>query len=147
MRKILIATASIAMGMIASSCSKETHHKDRSNAIEMYERICKLTKEYTEKIVDSSDSMSWAAINSEFESKLDKVNFSYPPDTDLLITEGQNDTIYSLMQAYIKARDGRIHSLLHPIVVTDTLTDADEVMKITSAAEVSPADASHSPGN
>ncbi len=148
MRKIWVA-ALIAVASIFASCSKETKHKDRSNANEMYERICKLTKEYTEKVADSPDSASWAATCVEFEDKLDKVNFSYPPDTDLLLTEGQNDTIYSLMTAYLEARDGRIHRILHPVIETDTLSVSDSVMILESEAEraISQANASRSRGN
>ncbi len=149
MRKIWVAAAIAAVGMSATNCSKETKHKDRSNAKDMYERICELTKEYTEKVADSPDSASWAAICVEFEDKLDKVNFNYPPDTDLLLTEGQNDTIYSLMTAYLEARDGRIHRILHPVIETDTLSVSDSVMSLEAEAEreISQADASRSRGN
>ncbi len=149
MRNIVVAAALVAVGMIAISCSKETKSKDRSNAKEMYEQICKLTKDYTEKVADSPDSASWAASCAEFEDKLDKVNFNYPPDTDLLLTEGQNDTIYSLMLAYLEARDGRIHRILHPVALTDTIVNADSIMVLEAEAEreLSQADASRSRGN
>ncbi len=58
MRKIWVAAALIAVGMSATNCSKQTKQKDRSNAKDMYERICELTKEYTEKVADSPDSAS-----------------------------------------------------------------------------------------
>ncbi len=149
MRKILVAAALVAICMSAISCSKETKHKDRSNAKDMFERICKLTKEYTEKVADSPDSASWAAICAEFEDKLDKVNFNFPPDTDLLLSEGQNDTIYTLMTAYLEARDGRIHRILHPVIETDTVSVSDSVMILEAEAEreISQADASRSRGN
>lgn len=135
MRKTLVAAALIAVGMGFTNCSKETKHKDRSQAKDMYERICKLTKDYTEKVADTSDSASWAATCAEFEDKLDKVNFNYPPDTDLLLTEGQNDTIYSLMLAYLEARDGSIHRILHPVVETDSIMSADSIMALEAEAE------------
>ena len=61
-----------------------------------------------------------------FEDSLDKINFSYPPDTDLLLTEGQNDTIHSMLQTYIKDRDSRIHEILHPVVIADSI-DTDSI--------------------
>lgn len=149
MRKIWVLAALIAVGLSATSCSKETKSKDRSNAKDMYERICQLTEEYTEKVADSPDSASWAATCAEFEDKLDKVNFNYPPDTDLLLTEGQNDTIYSLMLAYLEARDGRIHRILHPVALNDTIVSPDSIMKLEAEAEreLSQAGASRSLGN
>ena len=125
-------------------CTQEKKSKDRSGANEMYERICKLTVEYTEKLQAADDSASWETTCRDFEDKLDKITFSYPPDTDLLLTEGQNDTINTLLQEYVEARDRRIHGITHPIPVADTLVDSDSLaMETTASTE----DASRSRGN
>ncbi len=128
-------------------CTQEKKLKDRSEATDMFNRICKLTKEYTEKLTDAPDSSSWATACSEYEDKLDKISFSYPPDTDLLLTEGQNDTIHSLMLEYIKARDGRIHDILHPKVEVDSIVSVDSGIAIETLSEVNREDASRSPDN
>lgn len=133
--------------LCAFGCTKEKKQKDRSEASDMFYRICMLTKEYTEKLNDAPDSSSWALACAEYEDKLDKISFSYPPDTDLLLTEGQNDTIHSLMLDYIKARDGRIKTILHPKVEVDSLSSVDSGIAIEMATEISREDASHSHGN
>ena len=143
---IFIAVISIASLCIVG-CSKEKKYVDRSDAKKMFERICKLTSDYTEILANSADSSGWAKAASEYEEKLDKINFSFPPDTDLLLTEGQNDTIHSLMLAYIKARDERIHEILYPVVEVDSLGDGDSIIVSETAASVSQEDASRSPGN
>ena len=130
----------------AFGCTTEKKNKDRREASDMFNRICKLTKEYTEKLSNAPDSSSWASLCSEFEDKLDKVNFSYSPDTDLLLTEGQNDTIHSLMLEYIQARNERINEILHPVAELDTLS-ADSVMDQAKVEEINQASASHSHGN
>ncbi|MDE7345297.1 MAG: hypothetical protein K2N48_00975 [Muribaculaceae bacterium] len=125
---IRLLYAILAAGFIClSGCTQEKKSKDRGNATDMFERICKLTKEYTEKVEQAEDSASWAAACIDFEDRLDKISFSYPPDTDLLLTEGQNDTIHDLMQEYVKSRDGRIHEILRPVVELDSLTVTDSV--------------------
>ncbi len=135
-KTLFIFIAIFFVGLLcAPGCKQEKPQKDRSEAKEMFERICKLTKEYADKLADSPDSSSWAANCNEFEDKLDKVNFSYPPDTDLLLTEGQNDTIHSLMMEYVKVRDERIHAILHPIVELDSLMNLDSVGLIETASE------------
>lgn len=140
--------AIIGMACICGfGCTQEKKNKDRSDANEMFGRICKLTKEYTVKLTESQDSSSWADICIEFEDKLDKINFSYPPDTDLLLTEGQNDTIHALMLEYINAREERIHSILHPIVELDSIVDSDSVVLPESIPDVTQADASRNHGN
>ncbi len=119
-----------------SGCDQEKKSKDRSEAQEMYEKICKLTQDYTNRLLDSPDSSSWAAACTEYEDRLEKISFSYPPDTDLLLTEGQNDTIHSLMLAYIQVRDERIQRILHPIVEADTLENADSTGLAERAVDI-----------
>lgn len=125
MKKSVVMAATGALLLCFSACSREKSTKDRSQADEMFARICRLTKEYTERLDAAPDSADWASMCSEFEEKLDKISFSYPPDTDLLLTEGQNDTIHSLIQDYVKVRESRIHEILHPFVEEDSLSISD----------------------
>lgn len=111
-------------GMLGG-CGSRTKVKDRSEARELFEAVTSLTESYTAKVAAASDSASWATLCEEYEDSLDKVNFSFSPDIDLLLTEGQNDTITMLMSAYVKVRDERIHALLHP-EPTDTLPSPSE---------------------
>lgn len=121
-----------AVSVFLAGCAKENSKQDRSDATDMFGRICRLTKEYTEKLEAAPDSADWAAVCSEYEEKLDKISFSYAPDTDLLLTEGQNDTIHFLMQEYVRIRDQRIHGLLHPEPEVDSLASADSLEAVES---------------
>lgn len=123
-----LLTAFIAAGCLCmAGCAKEKKENDRSQATEMYNRICRLTEDYTDKLENAPDSADWATVCDEFEEKLDKITFSYPPDTDLLLTEGQNDTINLLMQEYVKMRRQRIAGILHPQAENDTLPETDSL--------------------
>lgn len=148
MRNIALAASVAVIALVAAGCSKADGRKDRGDATDMFERIRRLTLEYTEKLESAPDSADWATLCSEFEEKLDKVNFSYPPDTDLLLTEGQNDTIFFLMQEYARIRDERIYGILHPEPVVDSLAVSDSLATVEAAEEsTSRSDASHSHGN
>lgn len=112
-----------------AACRKESKVKDRGAAHDMFEHIVGLTESYITKVNAAKDSAAWAAVCTEFEDSLDRVVFTYPADTDLLLSEGQNDTIVSLMQTYVKTRDRRIRSILHPVEPADT---TDTVTKTPS---------------
>lgn len=140
--KNLLIWASLSI-ICMSGCTSEKKTKDRSDANDMFFRICKLTKDYTVKLTEAPDSASWEDLTSEYEDRLEKINFSYPPDTDLLLTEGQNDTIHNLMMEYIKARDLRLNELLHPIVEVDSLSEIDSSMEIDSNLNEASASRSH----
>lgn len=95
----------------------------------MFSEIVALTENYTQRISVAPDSATWVETSMQFEDKLEKINFSFPADTDLLFSEGQNDTISRLINAYVKVRDERLNALLHPIspsdsIVTDSVEDA-----------------------
>ena len=124
MNKNYLISATSAICML-SACGSDKPARDRSDAISLFKEVTSLTESYTGKIKVAPDSASWAAVSTEFEDSLDKVNFRFPPDTDLLLTEGQNDTIAQLIVRYIKARDRRIHDIIHPLppdtVAADTV--------------------------
>lgn len=121
MKKLLHIVVSLSAIFWGIACRGDGKIKDRTAAHDMYEHITSLTRTYIQKIEAAEDSAVWARVNLEYEDSLDKVNFHYPPDTDLLLSEGQNDTIVRLTRAYVEARDKRINSILHPISPTDTI--------------------------
>ncbi|MDE6019132.1 MAG: hypothetical protein K2G85_10005 [Muribaculaceae bacterium] len=136
----------IIFAMVIAGCASEKKKKDRREADDMFRKISAFVSEYIEKVGASPDSASWATACSDFEEGLDKITFSYSPDTDILLTEGQNDTINALIEEYIKARDSRIHEIMHPIVLADSISDS---LNLTEAEQIdiNQADASHNPGN
>ncbi|MDE5871007.1 MAG: hypothetical protein K2H22_03535 [Muribaculaceae bacterium] len=147
---VRILIAAMAAGCLCSfGCTQERDRKDRAQATEMFHRICRLTEDYIERLETAQDSASWATACIEYEDKLEKISFSYPPDTDLLLTEGQNDTIHSLMQEYVGARERRIHGILHPVVEVDSLAASDSAVQQESLQETTASrqDASRSHGN
>ena len=107
--------------MLPTGCGPETKVKDRSAAHDMFQQIVSLTKSYINKVEAAADSAAWENVCMEYEDSLDRINFAYPADTDLLLSEGQNDTIMMLTEKYVRARDKRIQSILHPVVVNDTV--------------------------
>ncbi len=146
MRKIV---RTIMMAVILSplvGCKRENKEKDRTGADEMFSRITTLTSNYISKLAAASDSAEWASLCHEFEDSLDKINFAYPPDTDLLLTEGQNDTIQNMLQQYIMDRDIRIHEIMHPVVSVDSIL-SDSLVENAVTESVNQADASRSHGN
>lgn len=120
-----IMATMLAIGAIGCSGGKQS--EDHSVADSLFKAITSLTEEYTSKITTATDSAQWAAITNEYEDKLEKINFKLPADTDLMLTEGQNDTIFQLTEAYIAARDARITAILHPVAPVDSVPNEELV--------------------
>lgn len=155
MKKTFLFTVIALICIGLAGCKTENKVKDRSDADKMFARICKLAQEYTEKLSGATDSVTWAQVYDEFEDKLEKISFSYPPDTDLLLTEGQNDTIQNLLEEIVKVKKEKIHDILHPFVECDTLLNEDSIaiqeanseVNQVSETKVNQSDASRSLGN
>lgn len=135
--------------LLGAACRRDSNVKDRRDADEMFSRICALTKEYTARLQSAPDSTDWAGTCAEFEEKLDKISFSYPPDTDILLTEGQNDTIYTLMQEYAKERGRRLHGFRYPEEEPDSVSVTDSIAHVAlpNMPTGGGGHASRSPGN
>lgn len=127
MKSKVLTAILVAVCLLGAGCRRESEDRDRTQAEEMYARICELTKEYTAKLQTAPDTTDWVATCNEYEEKLDKISFSYPPDTDILLTEGQNDTIYILMQEFAKERGRRIHGFRYEELETDSVAAADSI--------------------
>lgn len=125
MRRIIHIAAGIMAGVAAvvaaTACSGGKATKDRSGAVRMFFETASLIENHTGRVAEAPDSATWANVCLQFEDSLEKINFSYPADTDLLLSEGQNDTIARLLKAYIEARDERILTILHPSLPLDSL--------------------------
>lgn len=135
MRRLLyIVAASVAASAIAS-CAGKVETKDRTDAIDLFFKISLLTESYTKKVAAAKDSATWAALCGQFEDSLRKINFDVPADTDLLLSEGQNDTITRLMQAYVKARDARFDEIMHPVQPTDSTAVDSLAVQSTKPSE------------
>lgn len=121
MRHLFFIVLSMAFMGGFISCKSETNVKDRTDAHELFESIVSLTKRYSVMVTGAKDSAEWEKLCTAFEDSLDKINFRFPPDTDLLLSEGQNDTIMNALETFIEVRDARITEILHPTLPSDTV--------------------------
>lgn len=131
--------AALAFGfmLIVSGCTPEKKSKDRSAGDDLFRRTVALAERFTLRMENTPDSVSVSELYVEFEDSLEKLNFSYPPDTDLLLTEGQNDTIHQSLTRLIEARDERLQTLMRRGMPADTIPSDSLISE----------DASRNPGN
>lgn len=75
------------------SCSKRDKPVQTDESDILYEGLITLVKEYSDILEQASDSASASEAFTRFNILLDSVNFAVAPDTDLLLTEAENDTL------------------------------------------------------
>ena len=107
--------------------SEEEEGSRPDDARHLYESIMKLTKIYSDSIRMAPDSATVVGAFERFNARLDTINFSVAPDTDLLLTEGENDTLYNNLIALRQIYDRKLAELgMAPRIVTDELFQENE---------------------
>lgn len=126
MRRLSGMILMVSMLMVMS-CRNGDNADDRTEARELFRQLSELNRSFTSSVASAPDSAAWAKITLAYEDSLAKINFRFPPDTDLEMSQGENDTLFSLTSAYIAARDTRIHEILHPKVHMDSIAHPDSL--------------------
>ncbi len=134
-----LKSAAIYLGvfLIASACTAEKKNKDRSAGDDLFKRTVALADRFALRMENCPDSVSIETLYSELQDSCEKLNFSYPPDTELLLTEGQNDTVHQSLLRLIEVRDEKLNTLLRRSMPADTIPSDSLILE----------DASHNPGN
>lgn len=70
----------------------------------LFDESAQVIIEYTDKIRAAQDSLSVDSLSEAFEKRIIDINFSFPGDTDLKLSEQDNDSLYSLLQTYLNVK-------------------------------------------
>ena len=113
------------VGLFAFSACKERRADPlEGEARKLFARSSAMIRAYTDSMAAVRDSASWARLDHDFDRRLARLNFEFPADTDLRMTEGENDTLSSLTHRYVEVRTEAIERILHPKpVVTDSVSE------------------------
>lgn len=143
-RKLQIFPAALALAIAAGSmsCSGDSHKRRGDEVSSLYSHSVSLIKSYTDSMKLATDSARVNALAENLEIRLTSLNFKYPADTDLLMTEGENDTLAMMVSKFVKLKKERLYQFAHPIVRSDS-DSVKNALKVVSPA-VSP---SHNVGS
>ena len=92
------------------SCSGRQITEQEENAPQLYSRSAACIRKFTDSIKGAPDSASVRRLMNEFQESLTKINFEFPPNTDLSLGEDENDTLFYLTSRLIETRDQRLKS-------------------------------------
>ncbi len=123
---LLSASMMIMLIVAAASCKKVVTEGHREEARELYESSVKLISRFTDSVLNAKDSNLILSADKRFEHDLTALNFKYPNETCLEISEGENDTLTSMTERYVHIRDSVLFRLSHPIEQKDSLSNESE---------------------
>ena len=118
MRKPIFSILLPALAIAAAGCRNQGDHGQGEQARALYERSARIIVKYTDSLAQAHDSATIL--------RMDK-NYDYPSDTDLAISEGENDTLANLTLKYVSLRDSLLYRLAHPLVLRNDSLPSDTV--------------------
>lgn len=100
--------------LLLTACGGKTEEEEDTgteDALILYTSTLMLIRQYTDSISTAPDSLTLSQIYTRFNAKLDSVNFAVEPDTDLNLSEGQNDTLFIEMEKFRALYNQRLQHL------------------------------------
>lgn len=129
--KVLLIICVFTIGCVMMSCTQE-QYDDHSQANEMFEQTLSLVKTYTDSLRTAPDTASVRRIAENYEAAAAKISLGYPPETDMKLTEGQQDSIWRYTRKFLEIKRSRLRHLVQQrcdTIQSDTLAN-DNVKKI-----------------
>ena len=126
--------------MIFVGCHGQQEIRDNSDINKLFNGMCRITSSYMDSMNNAKDSALLIGLMERYEASITELNFSVVADTDLHLSEGQNDTIYQMLDSIRRLFDIRMDSFLHGKNRVDSIP-------IDSLANVNAAPPSGNSGN
>lgn len=114
---VIISTA------IFTSCSSRNGEVGAAATDDLFKESVSLLTQYCDSLKSARDSAEVLRLSEDYEEKVTRLNFNYPADAALEMSEGQNDTLISCTRQYCFLRD----SILHSFMKRSGVSEADSV--------------------
>lgn len=96
------AAAAVASLCVLPACRNSGENHDHAVAEQLFQKSLRLIELYTDSMKNVSDSASYRRMKNDFDEKLAKVNFQFPADTDLHLTQEENDSLAKILDKFVK---------------------------------------------
>lgn len=101
----------VALFCIVTSCQEKQPTPQEQAVPGLFQGTVKLLTGYSDSLTKATDSATVYHLMSQLLDKMTRLNFEQPANTDLELSEDENDTIYKLTARMIKLRDDRLKIL------------------------------------
>lgn len=105
----------LSLPLIAASCSGGGDDGSHDAASRLFAKSEHLLRTYIDSIENARDSATLQSVVHNFDGRITAVNYEFPPDTDLKMTEEENDSLIKLYQRMERVRQHRDSVVMHKI--------------------------------
>lgn len=111
---------------VLPSCAREESKPVADDTDRLYNNILRLTSDYSDSLSVAPDSAAAKSLFEKFSHLLDSLNNDVAPDTDLLFTEAENDTMFLRIMGIKRGYEERLAALA-PREEQDSLSETTQM--------------------
>ncbi len=111
----------VALLIMLAACTQTSNESRNSEARRLFFQSVKLVKQYSDSIKAANDSATIHRLDSTYLARLTELNLSLPPELDIQLTEGENDTLFKLTKTYVELRSRRLRKATPPALSDSTI--------------------------
>ena len=89
--------SSVSLLLLICACSNSDSSKNNIEARELFQKSTELINQYSDKIGLASTPYAVDSLLEHFDKDISDLNFAFPPQTDLSLTEQENDSLIKLL--------------------------------------------------
>lgn len=102
------------VSLFLTGCGRKPNKNSHIHAAQLFEKSLVLLRAYTDSLSIAKDSAHVEFLARAYESKINAINFEFPPETDLRLTQEENDSLIKLTDRLVAARKDRLKYFASP---------------------------------
>lgn len=115
-----------------SSCVGKKNNSLPDESGELFKKSEQLIRLYIDSITTAKDSTGLINIISNFDSKITNLNYSFPPDTDLKMSEQENDSLIHLFRKLENAKQRQDSIIMKKVPKDSLINNPENVLAVDS---------------
>ncbi len=111
LHSILTVLTFLVSVSVMTSCGKTSENNLDKEARDLFENSVRLIKSYSDSLKTARDTARIDELASRFDNRMTALNFKYPADTDLSLSEEENDSLIRLITGIAELKKKRLEEL------------------------------------
>ncbi len=114
MRKLrILRTLPVLLPIALSACTAKDNSHDHDMAAQLFDKSVALLNTYIDSLKVAPDSTEVERLMIHYDVKIASLNFEFPANTDLNLTEEENDSLIRMTQRMVRIRHERDSLFAH----------------------------------
>lgn len=101
----------LTLFLVMMACQQKRETDNGVDATQLFNQSAELMIEMTNQIRNATDSSMIDSLSKLYEKRVIDINFSFPPQTDLKLSEQDNDSLFKLANQLLETKSLKLKGL------------------------------------